>query len=428
MTSALVVLTTGVMLGLFLRAFPDMFWPATVGSLGFLLLAAILRLASGRDTARTGLSAGLLVVPAGAAFTGGVLFATLLLVEDIFPVETEALLSVGWLTILGHVGVVVGCSVAVFGLVLSRWNVADRDKLDDGMRITVAAGGVPMATTVGFLVLAASSGTTADAAVVGPIAGRIEPVVALVGVVVPDPLVLPALLAVLVLAASLILGRLGRWLAATRLAPSPQAAGAMAGGTVATIAVITVADWAYARTTEELLRRFPAEVEGRVEDTTSTAATSFGESTVVLLAAVLCLGLIAGVLVLVYLALVANTLSGERAGSSLAAVGLFLAAVFGGTVGAPAWLVVVGAGASMLVWDAGRFGSTLAQEVGSGRTRRVELVHLGGTVLVGLVAVVAAVLVIGRLPTDPSAAPAGTDLLALCSVVAGLLSLALALR
>jgi hypothetical protein len=423
-----VVLVTVATLGLFLREFPDMVVPAAVGSLGAVLLAATLRLANGRNRSVTGLGAGLLVIPAAVAFTGGVLIAVLVLVEQVFPVEEEALLSVGWLLILGHTGVVVGCSLAALGLALSGSPVATRDGLNRAMRVIVVSGAVPIATAFAFLAIAARTGTTADAALVAPLADLVAPVVALVGVVVPGRFLVPVCLAGLVVVSALAVGRFQQGSDGGLLAPDPRIAGSIAGGVVATIAAVAVAEWAYRRVAEELLRRFPEEIEGRLEEATTTTASSFGESTAVLVALVLCLGLVAGLLALLYLGLVAGTLSDKSGSASLAATGVFLAALFGGTVGAPAWLVVAGVAASMLVWDAGRFGVSLASEVGSGRTRRVEFVHLGGAILVGIAAVAVSLVVVGRLPADASAVPAGTDLLALCSVVVGLLSLVLALR
>ena len=426
---ALVVLVTVAAVALFLREFPEMVGPAALGSAGSVLLAVVLGLSRGSDRSLTGLGAGLLVVPAAVTVAGGVLVAIVLLVEDIFPVEEEALLSVGWLLIAGNVGVVVGCVLAVFGLALSRRNVVAGNGLAQGMRTTITSGAVPILTALLFFLIAGTTDTTADDAVVAPVAGLVRSLVTPVTAVVPAQFEVPVLLAALVVAAALLVGRLGRWLTATRFAPGPRTAGALAGGTITTVAVIAVAGWVYERVTTALIQRFPEEIEEQIRDATTTTASSFGESTAVLLAVVLCLGVLAGLLVAVYAALWTGLLARGSAGSSLAGVGVFLAAVFGGTVGAPAWLVLAGVAASLLVWDAGRFGVTLSREAGTGQTRRVEFVHLGAALLVGFAAVVVAMLVVGRLP-DPNsaAAPDGPELLALASVVVGLLSLVLSLR
>jgi hypothetical protein len=427
---ALAVLVTVAAVALLLREFPEMLGPTAVGSLGSVLLALLLGLSRGRSRSLPGLGSGLLVTPAALALSGGLLVAVVLLVEDIFPVEEEALLSVGWLVILGNVGVVVGCTLAVFGLLLTRRNVAAGDGLEEGMRTTVTAAAIPIGTTFLFLLIAGNTETTADDAVVAPVADVVGTLVTPVVAVVPARFEVPVLLGGLSVAAAVLVGRLGRWLSETRVLPGPHAAGALAGGTVTTVGVLAVAEWTFERATAELVRRFPEEIEGRLQDATTTTADSFGESTAVLLAVVLCLGVLAGLLAAGYAVVWVGLLSRETAGSSLAGVGLFIATVFGGTVGAPTWLVVVGVAASLVVWDAGRFGVGLAREVGPGRSRRVEFVHLGATLLVGVAAVGLAMFVVGRLPTGPSvtAVPDGTELLALASVVVGLVSLVLSLR
>jgi hypothetical protein len=424
-----VVVATALAVGLLLGEFPDMVGPVVVGGVGFVLLAVVLRVSAGRARSVTGLGAGLLVFPAGVAITGGVVSATLLVVEEVFPVPEQALLSVGWLTIVGHVGVVLGCTISVFGLALARRNRLDRDTLTQGTYVAVASGLVPMVVAALFVLIAVDSGETADTAVVAPLAGPVQWLLTPVALVVPDRFLVLLLLVALVVALALGIGRLQQRLAASDISPGPRIAGAIAGGAVGTIWTVAISEWAYDRVVEELLRRFPVEIEGEIRDASTTTATTYGESTAILLAVLLCLGLAVTLLVVVYLFVAANLLSTESPGASLAGVGLFVATVFGGTVGAPAWLVVTGVAASLLVWDAGRFGTTLAREVGSGRSRRVELVHLGAALLVGIAAVAVALVLIGRLPADPEdTAAAGTELLALCSVVVGLLSLVLALR
>jgi len=423
---ALVVVVTVAAIALFLGEFPEMVGPAAVASAGSVLLWLVLGLSRGSGRPLTGLGAGLLVTPTALTLVGGVVVGSILLVEDIFPVEEEALLSVGWLVTIGNLGVVVGCGLAVFGLLLSRRSVIAGDGLEQGMRTTVASGVLPILTAVLFLLVAGTTETTAGNAIVAPVADRVRPLAA----VVPARLEVPVLVVVLVGVAALLVGRLGGWLARARFAPGPRASGALAGGAITTVTVVAIGDWVYERTTTELIRRLPSEIEEQLRDATTTTATTVGESTAVLLAVVLCLGVLAGLLAAVWLGVRAGVLSRESAGSSLAGVGVFLAAVFAATIGAPTWLVLAGVAGSLVVWDAGRFGRTLAGEVGSGQTRRVELLHLGATVLVGLVAIAVAILFVSRLPTDPggAAAPDGTELLALASVVVGLLSLVLSLR
>lgn len=427
-TGAVVVLVTALVVGLFLREFPELLGPVAVGGVGWLLLAATLWLSTGGERSVTGLAAGLLVVLAGVTLAGGVVVAILLVVDDLFPVEDQALLSVGWLVTLGHVGVVVGCSLAVFGVVLSRRNVATGESLVAGVRLTAAATVVPLGTALLLVLVGVQSSGSADGALVAPLAGPVQLLVSPAAVVLPEPLLLVALLAALATLLAVGVGRLQARLAASESAPEPRTVGAVAGGTVATVGVVATSQWAYRRVVSELLRRFPAEIEGELRDVSTNTATSLGESTAVLVAAVFAVGVALGLLVVFYVVVGAGYLSGESTGSSLAAVGLFIAAVFAGTISAPSWLVVLGVAASLLVWDAGRFGVALSREVGAGRTRRVELVHLVGALTVGLAAAVVALAFVGRLSTGSDAAVTGRDLLALASVVVGLLSLVFALR
>jgi hypothetical protein len=423
---AVVVVVTLVALGFVLREFPGVALPVAIGSAGAVGLAVTLGLSTVQDRPVAGVSAGLLVVPVGAAVLGSVLVAVVLLVEDIFPVEEEALLSVGWLLLAGQVGVVVGCTVAAFGLVVALRNVVSDGGLADGTRIAVAAGAVPTGVTVVFLLVALGAGTP-DAAVVAPLANPVGMLVSPLAAVVPGLLLWPSLLAATVLLVAAALGRLQERLTASRVTPGPGITGAIAGGVVSTVAVVAVSERVYSGAVREIIDRFPEQLEAEIQDLSTTAATTYGESTLLLLAAMLCVGVVVGLLGVVRLAVAADLLDDDSAGSSLAGIGVFLAAVFAGTVGAPAWLVVTGVAASLLVWDAGRFGTGLAREAAPGRTRRVELVHLAGTALVGVLATAAALLVIGWLPAEQTGLSAA-DLLALCSFVVGLLALAVALR
>lgn len=423
--ATLVVVLTATVLAGFLRGFPDIARPGVVGAVGGVVLATAIHLVADTEQPATGLAAGLLVVLAGAAVTGGALWTGLLLTEAIFPVETEALFSVAWLLILGHVGVVLGCSVAGFGMALFARRRTEPD-LADGIGVVVAAALVPSLAAVLFLLVGVVSGTTPDDAILAPLATVAGPVLAPLSVV-PGWLRLPVVLAAVGLPVAVRLNRTEPRLSLGRRALEPQATGAVVGGVLATVGTVAAADSLYTGATAEALRRFPPEVESDIRELSTTAAASVGESTVVLGAAVLTLGVAALLAGSTRLACRVGLLSTEGLGSSLAAVGLFFAAVSGGTVDASTGLVVAGVTVSLLVWDAGRFGAVLAREVGDVEHHRVELVHLGGVVLVGAVAAVAALLVAGWLPTEPGEA-SGADLLALCSVVVGLLALVVALR
>jgi len=428
--SALVGGISVVMLAVLLREVSDMVGAFAVGAVGAVLLAGTLGLAGERDRPAMSVGAGLLVLPAGAGLVGSVLVALVLLVEELFPVEEEALISVAWLNIIGHVGVVVGCSLVVLGLAVAVRPVVGEDTLFRGLRVAFAAWAVLAVTALAFLLITLGTGATPDTTVVPPVTAAVGALLAPVVVVasaLPRPVAGVVLVAVTVLAVAAV-GRLLRRLPATPLgSPTSYLAGAVAGGTLATISVITAAEWAYDRVVSELLRRFPEAVESDIQEVSTTASTSFGESTVVLLAALLCVGVTGITLFLLRVGVGRGALAGESVGSTLASMGVFVATVFAGVLGGPTWLVVGGILASLVVWDAGRFGRRLTAEVGSISGRRVELAHLGGTLLVGLVGTAVALLVVSWVPADPGV-PTATDLLALCSVVVGLLSLVLALR
>jgi hypothetical protein len=420
LTAALVVVTTAAVVGLLLRAFPTAVGPTVVGATGAVLLVLAVRLSTTLDRVGAGVGGGLLAAPAGAGVVGGVALLTVLLVEDIFPVESEALLSVGWLEILGQVSVVAGCSVAVLGATLTvrRWE--PRSELRTATGVVVGSGVVPAVTAFAFL-LVVQAGGNPERAVVEPIGGFIGTLLAPATEVLPESLVLVSALAVLAGLLTVGVGRLPGV-----FTPGRRVTGAIVGGTVTTVGVVVIAEWVYQQITAELLRRFPMEIEDGVRDLSRTVADSFGESTVLVLAVLVCVGVTTVLLLGLRLALWSGLLSGTSPGTGLAAGGLFFALAFGATVGAPAWLVVGGVAVCLLVRDAGQFGATLVREMGVGRARRVEFVHLTGTVLVGLGAAALALVVVDRLPA-PTGTATGTDLLALASLVVGLASLALAL-
>lgn len=96
----------------------------------------------------------------------------------------------------------------------------------------------------------------------------------------------------------------------------------------------------------------------------------------------------------------------ESTGVQLASAGVLVAAVAAAIGGAHLAVVVGGVAASLLVWDLGEFAATMGAELGrDGRTRRGELVHAGGGVLLaglgGLVALGVAVAV-DVVPSHPT--------------------------
>lgn len=204
--------------------------------------------------------------------------------------------------------------------------------------------------------------------------------------------------------------------------------GPVAGGLVVTAVALRVADPVYAGVLDAVVTPLPGEIASQVQQTAEAAVQVYGQGTfsvlLVLCLLALALTLVTGLRAATFL----GYLSAESGGYSLASAGLFVATVFAGTIDAPTLLVVGGIGTSLLVWDAGRFATTLGREVGTvPDTGSLEVAHTAGALLVGVVGALAAVGV-ARFIDDgvPSADPATP--VALVVVVVGILFLAAALR
>ncbi len=227
-----------------------------------------------------------------------------------------------------------------------------------------------------------------------------------------------------VAAGGVIVAGLG-WLGRGAVRAWDRSVGPLLVGAVIAVATVAVANPVYMAVVDEAVGRLPGPIQPRWRETAERSAAIYGEVTLVLW---LIVGLIA-VAVGTSLALRGvgrlGYLRTEAAGYALAGGGLFLAAAFAGTIAAPAWLVVAGVLASLIVWDLGRFGTELRSEATGARTRRLELLHAGATIGVGLVgAGLAAGIgsVVDRLGTGTPTT------LALLFAVAGLVGLVAALR
>ena len=130
-TSTLLVTAIGLTtVGLLFRETAGLWTPAALGVAGILSLAACFELAarSGAST-RRGVLLGLLTIPVGIGFIGGILGTSLVLVGNQFPVPSSPMISVAILRILGGLSIVVGCTVLLFGLVLGRRNTLSESSL-----------------------------------------------------------------------------------------------------------------------------------------------------------------------------------------------------------------------------------------------------------------------------------------------------------
>jgi hypothetical protein len=183
-------------------------------------------------------------------------------------------------------------------------------------------------------------------------------------------------------------------------------------------------DWLVA----EVAGRLPSLFAAEFRTIAGSVGTFYGPGTVVLGVMTACL-VVAGLLVLAArLLLWLGYLSRRRAGFATASAGLFLATVFAGTLETPALLVFGGLVVSLLVWDAGEYGTTLGEEVGRrAHSRSGELVHAGGTVAVGVVGVGAA-LVLRAALAGQAVDPSPVAVVGLVAALAGAVLLVAALR
>lgn len=198
-------------------------------------------------------------------------------------------------------------------------------------------------------------------------------------------------------------------------------------------AIVTAGALVFARpVVSGLLGWVTAQLPGPFAPAVRGSATAlvefFGAPAIVVFIAAVLIGVTATVALGFRFALFAGYLTAETAGYSLASGGLFLATAFAGTAGASPWLVFGGLVGSFLVWDTGRYGTTLGAEIGRhAPTRDGELVHAGGTLAVGLVGTGLAYAISTALESG-FAVGASTSLVALLGVLVGIVSLIVALR
>lgn len=158
---------------------------------------------------------------------------------------------------------------------------------------------------------------------------------------------------------------------------------AMLATGVAAGAALTVAVAVAAGVVRALVRvDAAAEALGVTPPLSATAAAAVG-------AALLAVALVAGLalLVLTVLPVALEAIPPRVAGPAMAGTALFGLALLVAVETGRALPTLAGGALAVAVWDVGEFGATLRAEVGSARRPRVELVHAGGTVAVGLLAV-----------------------------------------
>lgn len=123
-SKAIASLLTLLAVAAFLGQVTDVLLPATVGLVGVGLLAVSLRIVDSGTAPAQRLVASLLSVPIAAGFVVGVFGTTLVLTGAFFPVEDVADVSLATLLVIGHLGIVVGVTLAVFGVTLEANDIA----------------------------------------------------------------------------------------------------------------------------------------------------------------------------------------------------------------------------------------------------------------------------------------------------------------
>lgn len=142
-------------------------------------------------------------------------------------------------------------------------------------------------------------------------------------------------------------------------------------------------------TTDDLFQRATEQLGQEEVLALRLVVSSVGAETLFLGAALAVCGGVAAVLWLAGVLAKVGALPGRRAAAVLAASGLALAAVGGGHLYQPSVQLFLVVGLAVVCWDVATFGQVLRREIGVGpATGRVELVHTGGVLSVGLVAAV----------------------------------------
>ena len=178
---------------------------------------------------------------------------------------------------------------------------------------------------------------------------------------------------------------------------------------------------------EQLVRRLPAQLAGPFEALTSRAVGLYGEAALTLVIATGLSGLALALLVGLFVSTTLGLLADQGGGVALASSGTVVVTAFAATIGADLRLALAGMAAAFVAWDVGTFGVSLGEELGArASTIRIELVHAGGTILVGVGAVGVA-LAVDRA-TDTAAVNSALNVPALVGAVAGLLLLVIASR
>jgi hypothetical protein len=204
--------------------------------------------------------------------------------------------------------------------------------------------------------------------------------------------------------------------------------GSLVGGGLLAVLAVAVSGPVLDALVTRVATELPGALGRTFEDVAGGAVSSFGSGAVLAALAAAVVAAAAVALLSVRLLVGSGYVAEATAGYSLASAGLFLAAACAGAAGFGRPIAFGGLVAALLVWDIGRYGTVLGQEVGPAVPDRTpELVHAGGSVAVGFVAVLVA---LGLASTLEAAVAGGSSLtaVALVTLLAGILLLVEALR
>lgn len=149
-TSSLVAITVGVVAaGVLFGEITQLLIPVLLGVIGVFCLAVCFELTvRGGTSPSRGFVLGLLTIPVGIGFIGGIFGTLLVLIEAEFPVPSSPQISIAILRILGGLSIVIGCTVSLLGFALGRRRTLDEPSLRAYTKIAVITASVPVVVGV----------------------------------------------------------------------------------------------------------------------------------------------------------------------------------------------------------------------------------------------------------------------------------------
>jgi len=201
-----------------------------------------------------------------------------------------------------------------------------------------------------------------------------------------------------------------------------------AGGAILVVVTTLVAEPVLSLSIDWVADTLPGAFGPQFREITQTVVEFYGPLAIVMTAVGVLLLVASAAATVLWLTLLTKYLEDRTAGVGIASAALFQTAAFAGVVGVSVPVLFGSLIAAVLVWDVGEFGTTLGEEVGRrAQTRRTELVHATGTLAVGGIGAAIA-LAVSRYSVGAITISGGTVVAGLVAVLAGLLALLVALR